>query len=154
QQSNVTADYDTGAGTQNLTMFGVALPASGGAVAGGTSTNPVRTDPTGTTTQPVSGTFWQATQPVSGTVTANVGTTNGLALDATLTGGTQKAIPRGAAKGTTAAGDVTSAAVDANTQAMHVQLAGTQPSVPVTGTFWQATQPVSGTVTSNIGTTN
>jgi hypothetical protein len=29
------------------------------------------------------------TQPVSGTVTANVGTTNGLALDATLTGGTQ-----------------------------------------------------------------
>lgn len=30
------------------------------------------------------------TQPVSGTVTANIGTTNGLALDATLTGGTQK----------------------------------------------------------------
>lgn len=38
----------------------------------------------------VTGTFWQATQPVSGTVTANVGTTGGLALDATLTGGTQK----------------------------------------------------------------
>jgi hypothetical protein len=37
---------------------------------------------------PVSGTFWQATQPVSGTVTANIGTVNGLALDATLTGGT------------------------------------------------------------------
>ncbi|CAK9251259.1 unnamed protein product [Sphagnum jensenii] len=50
-------------------------------------------------TQPVSGTFWQATQPVSGTVTANagtgtfavsgtvtanVGTTNGLALDASV----------------------------------------------------------------------
>lgn len=30
------------------------------------------------------------TQPISGTVTANVGTTNGLALDATLTGGTQQ----------------------------------------------------------------
>lgn len=30
-----------------------------------------------------------STQPVSGTVTANIGTTNGLALDATLTGGTQ-----------------------------------------------------------------
>ena len=40
-------------------------------------------------TQPVSGTFWQTTQPVSGTVTSNIGTTNGLALDATLTGGTQ-----------------------------------------------------------------
>ncbi len=30
------------------------------------------------------------TQPVSGTVTSNVGTTNGLALDATLTGGSQQ----------------------------------------------------------------
>jgi hypothetical protein len=45
------------------------------------------------TAQPVSGTFWQATQPVSGTVTANAGTnlnTSALALDATLTGGTQQ----------------------------------------------------------------
>jgi hypothetical protein len=111
---------------------------------------------------PVTGTFWQATQPVSGTVTANLGTVDGLALDATLTGGTQKAIPRGAAKGTTAAGDVTSAAVDANTQAMHVQLAGTQPTIPVSGTFWQAAQPVSGTIgvsnafalDATLGTTN
>lgn len=62
-----TSDYDTGAGTDTVTMFGLALPASGGAVQGGTSTNPVRTDPTGTTTQ-----------PVSGTVTANLaaGTNN------------------------------------------------------------------------------
>jgi hypothetical protein len=37
-----TADYDTGAGTDTVTMFGVALPASGGAVAGGTVTNPIR----------------------------------------------------------------------------------------------------------------
>ena len=35
-------------------------------------------------TQPVSGTFFQATQPVSGTVTANIGTSGALALDATL----------------------------------------------------------------------
>jgi hypothetical protein len=33
----------------------------------GDATNPIRVDVTGTTTQPVSGTFWQATQPVSGT---------------------------------------------------------------------------------------
>lgn len=33
---------------------------------------------------PVTGTFWQTTQPVSGTVTANIGTTNGLALDASV----------------------------------------------------------------------
>lgn len=37
-------------------------------------------------TQPVSGTFWQATQPVSGTVTANIGTSGSLALDASVTG--------------------------------------------------------------------
>ena len=68
-----TSDYDTGAGTDTVTMMGVALPASGGAVAGGTATNPLRTDPTGTTTQ-----------PVSGTVTANLGTIAGAALETTL----------------------------------------------------------------------
>lgn len=77
-----TTDYDTGAGTDTVQMTGIALPASGGAVAGGTSTNPVRTDPTGTTTQ-----------PVSGTVTANAGTnlnTSALATSANLTAGTMK----------------------------------------------------------------
>lgn len=49
-----TADYDTGAGTDTTTMFGIALPKAGGAVPGGTSTDPIRTDPTGTTVQPVS----------------------------------------------------------------------------------------------------
>lgn len=37
-----TTDYDTGAGTDTVTMFGMALPASGGAVAGGTATNPIQ----------------------------------------------------------------------------------------------------------------
>lgn len=61
------ADFDTGAGTDTTPAIGIALPASGGAVVGGTSTNPLRTDPTGSTTQ-----------PVSGTVTANLaaGTNN------------------------------------------------------------------------------
>jgi hypothetical protein len=84
----------------------------------------LRIDPTGTTTQPVSGTVstqqigvwavdayqggvwnvaatqsgawsvgqsgsWSVDQSGSWTVTANIGTTNGLALDSTLTGGTQ-----------------------------------------------------------------
>ncbi|MFP5260997.1 MAG: hypothetical protein ACLGJB_03725 [Blastocatellia bacterium] len=49
-----TADFDTGAGTDTVQMVGIALPKSGGAVAGGTSSDPVRIDPTGTTTQPVS----------------------------------------------------------------------------------------------------
>lgn len=47
-------DYDTGGGTVGQTVMGIALPASGGPVAGGTATNPVRVDPTGTTTQPIS----------------------------------------------------------------------------------------------------
>lgn len=71
-------DYDSGAGTENLSVIGIALPASGGPVAGGTSTNPFRVDPTGTTTQ-----------PVSGTVTANAGTnlnTSALALNTAVDG--------------------------------------------------------------------
>ncbi len=59
----VQADYDTGAGVQNIPLVGVAIPAAGGGVPGGTLTNPLRVDPTGTTTQ-----------PISGTVTANQGT--------------------------------------------------------------------------------
>lgn len=56
QANAAEADYDSGAGTVNQVMFGLALPGAGGPVAGGTSTNPLRTDPTGSTTQPVSGT--------------------------------------------------------------------------------------------------
>ncbi len=74
-QTAKTADYDTGAGTDTVQMMGVALPKSGGAVAGGTSTDPIRTDPTGTTAQPVSasslplpaGAATAAKQPALGT---------------------------------------------------------------------------------------
>lgn len=51
-----TDDLDSGAGTDTVVVRGIALPGSGGHVVGGTATNPLRTDPTGTTTQPVSGT--------------------------------------------------------------------------------------------------
>lgn len=112
-------------------------------------------------TQPVSGTVTvqQATAAnlnatVSGTVTANAGTnlnTSALALDATLTGGTQKAIARGGAKGATAAADITSNPIDVNTQALHVD--GSKVTQPVSGSVsvsnFPATQPVSGTVTAD-----
>lgn len=71
----------------------------------------VRTDPTGTTTQ-----------PVSGTVTANIGTSGSLALDATLTGGTAEAIIRGGAKGATVAADITSTSEGVDHQAVDVQV--------------------------------
>lgn len=46
-------DYDTSGGTDNVAVVGILLPSASGAVAGGTATNPVRTDPTGTTAQPI-----------------------------------------------------------------------------------------------------
>jgi len=70
------------------------------------------------------------TQPVSGTVTANAGTnlnTSALNLETTqsaistkLTDGTQKAIARGGAKGSTTAADITSTASGANHQVIDV----------------------------------
>lgn len=63
-----------------------------------------------------------ATVPVSGAVTANIGTSGALALDATLTGGTQKSVVRGGAKGATAAADVTSTASGADHQPIDVAI--------------------------------
>jgi hypothetical protein len=74
----------------------------------------------------------QTTPGTTNAVQANAGTnlnTSALALDATLTGGTQKAITRGGAKGSTVAADITSNPVDANTQALHVD--GSKVTQPV-----------------------
>lgn len=74
---------------------------------------------------PVTGTFWQATQPVSGTVTANAGSGT-FTISGTVTAN--------AGTGTLAvSGPLTDSQLRAS-------------AVPVSGTFWQATQPVSGTV--------
>lgn len=111
--------------------------------------NPGDTLTLGDATNPLVVTINNSSIAVTGTVTSNIGTTGGLALDATLTGGTAKSIARGGAKGTTTAADVTSTSVDANTQALHVAITGTptvtvgNASIAVTGTFFQATQPVS-----------
>jgi hypothetical protein len=66
---------------------------------------------------------------VSGTVTANIGTTNGLALDATLSSMSAK-LPATLGQKTMA-------------NSMACVLPSDQSAIPVTGTFWQATQPVS-----------
>lgn len=49
-----TFDLDTGAGSEFNQGVSIRLPGAGGSVAGGTSGNPIRTDPTGSTTQPIS----------------------------------------------------------------------------------------------------
>lgn len=87
----------------------------------GTSSHPTRVDPTGTTTQPVSGTFWQATQPISA---------------ASLPLPTSAAT---AANQTNVQGTAGSPA----TTVLSVQGVASGTAVPVSGTFWQSTQPVS-----------
>lgn len=94
----------------------------------------------------VTGTFWPATQPVSGSVTvSNLPATQ--AVSGTVTANTGLAQP----------------VTDAQLRATALPVSGTfyqatqpvsiaaMPTTPVTGTFFQATQPVSGTVTANTG---
>ena len=78
------------------------------------------------------------------TITANIGTPGSLALDSTLTGGSQKSILHGAAKGTTSAADVTSTNIDSNTQALDVSIKGTS-NVAVSN--FPSSQTITGTVT-------
>lgn len=63
-------DADTGAGTQYLIGVNLRASGNGGSSEIGTAAAPVRTDPTGTTTQPVSGTV-AATQSGSWSLAAN-----------------------------------------------------------------------------------
>jgi hypothetical protein len=64
-------DADTGAGTQFVQGVNLVFRAAGGPIEAGILANPLRVDPTGTTTQPVSGT---------------VAVSNAFLLDATFTG--------------------------------------------------------------------
>lgn len=119
------------------------------------------------------------TQPVSGTVTANIGTVATLAtaskqdtgnaslssIDGKITAVNTGAVTISSAlpAGANNIGDVDvltvngiapafgSGARSASTQRVTI---ATDDSVPVTGTFWQATQPVSGTVTANLSATD
>jgi hypothetical protein len=109
-------------------------------------------------TTAVTGTFWQTTQPVSGTVTSNIGTTNGLALDSSVNGvlvaqasttsGQSGPLIQGAV--TTSVPSYTTAKTSplSLTPTGNLRVDGSTVTQPVSGTFWQATQPVSGTVTT------
>lgn len=67
--------------------------------------------------------------------------TAGAFYDATGGGGGGGGNITTAAKGTTSAGSPTSEATDANTQSLHTKIVNA--SIPVTGTFFQTTQPIS-----------
>ncbi len=96
-------------------------------------------------TQPVSGTFWQATQPVSGTVTSNIGTTNGLALDTSVNGViVSQGSTTSGEKGPLVQGAVTASAPtysNAQTSPISLTTAGA-----IRTDASATTQPVSGTV--------
>ncbi len=132
-------DTDSGVGTDFNLGITLRKSASGGSVELGTSTDPVRTDPTGTTPQPVSGTVTAnagtGTFTVSGTVTANAGTGTFTTQDT-------------AAHMTTAPVGTESGIVTRNIPSGTQAVSGTVTANAGTGTF-----TVAGTVTSNIGTT-
>ena len=150
----------TGSGTElvdvaQLTVAGqtvvrqrivIADPSAAGEFAGVTAAGALQVDGSAVT-QPVSGTFWPATQPVSGTVTVNAGTGTMAVSAASLP------LPTGAAADGTDATGVSQmtggTGIRGWLSAIYAKLLG---SIAVTGTFWQATQPVSGTVTANAGT--
>lgn len=94
-------------------------------------------------TVPVSGTFYQATQPVSEADGSNV--TIGSKADVAWTTGSGSLVSIGKAMV-----NAINAPLPAGTNALGSVTVTSAPTTAVTGTFWQTTQPVSGTVTANI----
>ena len=100
-------------------------------------------------TQPVSGTFWQATQPVSltslpalATGTNAIGSITNTSFAATQSGTWNIGTVTNLSQLGGTAISMNTGVRDAGTQRVTI---ATNDSVPVTGTFYPATQPVSGT---------
>lgn len=130
-QSAIAVTGTVTANNASVSTTGTAVPASATMVGGtdGTNLRALKVSATGVLSVDGSAT----TQPVSGTVTSNIGTTNGLALDATLTNSSQ----------------VTKLVDTAGSNQASISAAG---ALKVDGSA--TTQPVSGTVTANAGTGN
>lgn len=152
------AAFYAGATETTAAAMSAKLPASVGAKTGAASLSVVpNTDTafpvTGTfwqATQPVSGTFWQATQPVSGTFWQATQPVSGTFWQATQ--------PVSAASLPLPTGAATSALQGAGLPAAlgaggGVKIDGSGTALPVSGTFWQATQPISGSVTATVAST-
>ena len=125
------------AGLTDVQLRATPVPVSGTVAA--TLSEPISVDDNGGSIT-VDGTFWQATQPISGTVTANLGTIAGVATQTTLAAILIELGDKLDENGTVSLSAATLAALETIT----VVVSG---SVAVTGTFWQATQPVSGPLT-------
>ncbi len=123
-------DVDSGGGQQWVLGVGLRKAAGGGSVEFGTSSDPIRTDPTGSTTQ-----------PVSGTVTANQG---GAWTVAATQSGTWTVQPGNTANTTPWLITINEGGNSATVTASN--------ALKVDGSA--VTQPISGTVTANAGTGN
>ena len=141
----VTANQGTAAATASAWPVTLAI---GGAL--NSITNPVFVAPSTGATFGVTGTFWQATQPISAVslplptgAMASTGGTVGLVAGSALAGkfGIDQTTP-GTTNGVVVNSSAlpTGAALDASLQSILTKL---NASIAVTGTFWQATQPVS-----------
>ena len=146
-QSAQVFDLDTSGTTEFVLGTNLRTFDSGGSVEAGTSTHPLRTDPTGNTVQPVSGTV-TADQGTSPWITSDVVADGYLqSILANQTNGTQHTIVDGYVQ-TNPNVNVISFPND-----VHVEVDGyvqTNPNVNVTN--FPVSQIVSGTVTSNQGT--
>ena len=110
---------------------------------------------------PVTGTFWQATQPVSGTFWQTTQPVSITTMPSTPVTGTFWQATQPVSIATMPSTPVTGTFWQATQpvsgtfwQTTQPVSITTMPSTPVTGTFWQATQPISGTVTANQGSAN
>jgi hypothetical protein len=102
-------------------------------------------------TQAVTGTFWQATQPVSGSVSvSNFPATQPVSGSVTVSNfpATQPVSGSVGITGSVSVGNFPAVQTVNGT----VSVGNFPATQAVTGTFWQTTQPVSGTVTANQGT--
>jgi hypothetical protein len=94
-------------------------------------------------TVPVSGTFWPATQPVSGTVTANVAFPATQAVSQSGSWAVNQAGTWNVAATQSGNWAVTASGTVSLTAGTSVAVSNFPASQAVTGTFWQATQPIS-----------
>lgn len=158
-----TFDLDTGVGTQNVQGVSLRFSASGGSVEAGTASNPFRTDPTGSTTQPVSASSWPL--PTGASTAGNQVTANNslASIDGKLTnttGGALKTDSSGFTQPVSAASLPlpTGASTSGNQVTTNSTLSTingklftnlTSDATKVDGSSF--VQPVSGTVTANQG---
>lgn len=126
-----------------------AIPMSSVIVAGDKTPKPLQggtptTDSNGNTIAPVMAQLSPGTA-VIGQVTANAGANLNTSALAVETGGNLATIAANT-------GHIPANGQSTMSASVPVVIASDQSAVPVSGTFWQATQPVSGSVTANAGT--